>query len=168
MAWRFRADGSINKAALYTVPTADSTDNAPLTNPRANLSRVRFHTDFKYPKIVSDTTYSLELPSRAKGTRGEETHILASHGHGGSPLCFGTVLINGGWVPLFISTPVPGWSVAGNLPSHRLWQGRVLSLGANATQILVHEFWVLSNLAGAGADPSSTVSIRVLVTDELL
>lgn len=168
MAWRFRADGSINKAALYTVPTADSTDNAPLTNPRANLSRVRFHTDFKYPKIVSDTTYSLNLPTRTQGTRGEATHTLGTHGQAGAPLCFGTVLINNKWIPLFISTPVPGVSVAGNVPSHRLWQGRVLSLGANATQILVHEFWVLSNLAGAGADPSSTVSIRVLVTDELL
>lgn len=166
--WCFDVNGGVGKAALYTVPDSDPTDDSPLTSPRSHLSRVRFHTDFQYPKIVSDTTYSLSLPSRSKGTRGEQTHILGPHGQGGAPLCFGAILINGRWVPLFISTPVPGWSVAGNLPAHRSWQGRVLSLGASATQILVHEFWVLSNLAGSGADPASTVSIRVLVTDEVL
>lgn len=166
--WVFDVNGSIGKAALYTVPDTNIADDTPLTAPRSHLSRVRFHTDFDYPKIVSDTTYSLNLPTRTQGTRGEATHTLGTHGQAGAPLCFGTVLINNKWIPLFISTPVPGVSVAGNVPSHPVWQGRVISLGANATHILVHEFWVLSNLAGAGNDPGSTLSIRVLVTDEIL
>ena len=38
----FKADGT-GKVALYS-----GTDDAPFTNPRANISRVHFHSEFDY------------------------------------------------------------------------------------------------------------------------
>lgn len=161
--WCLDIHGGLGKAALYTVSDANPSDSSPLTSPRSNLSRLRFHTDFDYPKIISDTTYSLTLPQRSKGTRGETTHTLGAHGRPGVPFCFGALLRTGyPWRPLFISTPL-------ELPTtseDRI--ARLLSLGANETSILVHEYWVSRNLAGDGNVSGETVSIRVLVTDELL
>lgn len=165
MAWRFRADGDIGKAALYTVPAVDSTDDAPLTDPRSHLSRVRFHTDFKYPRIVSDTTYSLTLPSRSQGTRGEATHTLGAHGLGITPFCLGAVQYVGHWSPLFISTPLyyAPQTVESSIT-------RLISLGADATNILLHEYWVIYDIGSSGAytAPAQSINVRVLVTDEAL
>lgn len=165
MAWRFKADGNIGKAALYTVPTVDSTDDAPLTAPRAHLSRVRFHTDFKYPSVVSDQTFNVTLPSRSVGSRGEATHTLGAHGRGGVPLCFGSIQYGGHWVPLFISTPLNAQPFSVGMRNE---VGRVISLGANSTNILLHEYWALRNLAGSLGAYAAEISVRVLVTTELL
>lgn len=164
--WCFDVHGGIGKAALYKVSDTNPTDDAPLTTPRSNLSRVRFHTDFKYPKIISDTQYSVTLPARTKNTSGEQTHTLGAHGRGGIPFCFGAVLYNGNWSPLFISTPIYYSPSGGRLT----YIARMLSLGANSTNLLLHEYYVMSNLSGSSGTPvgSQTITVRVLVTDELL
>lgn len=177
--WCFDVHGGIGKAALYKVPDSDPTDDAPLTAPRSHLSRVRFHTDFKYPKIVSDTTYTVTLPDRAHNTRGEATYILGAHGRGGVPFCFGTVswtqskisVANTSYttsktftLPLFISTPVNTLLSSSGPDS---WEGRMLSLGADSTNLLVHEFAVQRYASGT-TFLSRTYDVRVLVTDELL
>lgn len=161
MPWRFKVDGALGKAALYTVPTVDSTDDSPLTDPRGNLSRVRFHTDFRYPRIVSENTYTVTLPGRSQNSRGEATYDLGTHGRGGTPLCFGAYFANGSWLPLFISSPLP------SVVSPGAWLlGRLLSLGANDTHILLHEYWCAPNFGGGLG--SVTFDVRALVTTELL
>lgn len=160
--WCFDVHGGIGKAALYTVPDSDPTDDSPLTSPRSHLSRVRFHTDFKYPQIVADTTYSLELPARTNNTRGEQTHTLGAHGRGGTPFCFGAYYFQGGWAPLFVSSPVTHTPAAVNA---RPKLCRLISLGADATNLLLHEYYCVENSFSATA---VTISVRVLVTTELL
>lgn len=164
--WCFDVHGGIGKAALYTVPDSDPTDDDPLTAPRSHLSRVRFHTDFKYPKIIADTTYSsVNLPSRTKGTRGEATHVLGAHGLGFTPFCLGAVQFEGFWSPLFISTPTYHKPDAITVVISRF-----ISLGADATNILLHEYWVNFNLGSGTAydSPSQTINVRALITDEAL
>lgn len=83
MPTRFRADGNTGKIAIYDVPTVGSTDNAPLTNPRANLSRVRWHSDFSYMHEKSRFTASVALPQfagRTQGWYGVQDFTLGAHG----------------------------------------------------------------------------------------
>ena len=165
--WCFDADGASGKVALYRVPDTDIFDDAPLLNPRANFDRVRFHSDFNYVRVVSDTTHTLTLPTRSDNTRGEQTHTLVAHGRAGIPFVMGAVEVAGRWVPLMISTPVarPGQSGGGG---SYYGQWRLLSLGANSTHILVHEFWCVPYFFSGGDLTSHTVNVRVIVTDELL
>ncbi len=161
MPWRFKVDGALGKAALYTVPTSDSTDDSPLTDPRGNLSRVRFHTDFKYPRIVDEKQFSVSLSARSANTGGQATHTLGAHGRPGAPLCFAAYYLNGSWLPLFISSPVSYWA------SGIGWRlGRLISLGADDTNLLLHEYYSVLVL-GSGA-PSVTIDVRVLITSETL
>ena len=164
--WCFDVNGGTGKAALYTVPDSNPTDDAPLTTPRSHLSRVRFHTDFKYPNIISDAQYNVTLPARSADTRGEQTHTLGAHGMGGVPLCFGAVLFDSKWSPLFISTPLHYSPTGGRLT----YIGRLISLGADSTNLLLHEYYVQSNLPGGAGTPvgSQSITVRVLMTNELL
>lgn len=72
MAYVFMIDENTNRAALYQEPvTTGSVDNpnsarnAPLNNPGAHMSRIRFHSDFDYYHIaVGPTAASVTFPQR--------------------------------------------------------------------------------------------------------
>lgn len=89
-------DAGANRYAVYT-----GTDDAPLTNPLGNLSRVKFHADFPYvgaepPKIVTT-----DLNPRNWGaSKGADPKALVAHGKSFRPLVFGSVTIGGEVVPI--------------------------------------------------------------------
>lgn len=72
MAYVFMTDPVTNRVALFEEPvtTGDVTDpnsarNAPLNNPGAHMSRVRFHSDFDYYHIaVGPSSASVTYPQR--------------------------------------------------------------------------------------------------------
>lgn len=80
MAYVFMIDENTNRAALYQEPvtTGDVNDpnsarNAPLNNPGAHMSRVRFHSDFDYYHVaVGPTNTSITFPQR----NGETVNII--------------------------------------------------------------------------------------------
>lgn len=163
----------IGKAAVYTVDSANPLDETPLTNPRGNLSRVKFHTDFEYPKIINDVTVSVTLP--AIGSRGGRvtTYNLFAHGQAGIPFCLGAFqggLLTSEWQPVTASAPVTGKVVNAyttydgrSVSTHEGFQGQMISLGANSTYVVLQEC-----SATPFSCPAITLAIRVLLTDELL
>jgi hypothetical protein len=79
------------KMAIYTVPTIASTDDAPLANPLANASRVRFHSDLNYVRVISTHTGTLTLPVRATQTQVKVDHVLFAHGQASVPMVMGRI-----------------------------------------------------------------------------
>lgn len=80
---RFRADGTTGKIAIYDVPTSNSTDNTPLTNPRGNLARVRYHSDFSYVREKSRFSATVNLPGygpTGPGLYTVQDFTLGAHG----------------------------------------------------------------------------------------
>lgn len=90
MAIRARAAGG--KFAIYTVPSTTSTDNDPLTNPDGNASRLRFHSDRDYVRVVSTQTGTLSLPARTSvNTQVLVDHQLFAHGQATAPMVMGRI-----------------------------------------------------------------------------
>lgn len=173
----FDIDASRGKAACYFIDSADPTDERPLLNPRAYLSDVKFHSDFDYPKIISDTTVSVTLPAIGRGGGRVAQYQLFAHGQAGIPFCLGAFqggLLTSEWLPVSSSTPVAGLNVAGyttfngvSVPQHEGFGGQMISLGATATHVVLQEVSA-TQYYYSGGRPAITLSIRVLVTDELL
>lgn len=153
-----RFDAAFGTAAIWT-----GNGDAPFYNPRANISRIRYHSDFKYPKIIRDQTITQDVPARATGTRGDYSYTLIAHGLAGPPQLFAAVYVIDRWVPLFVSTPYPSSFECGR---DHLSQFRFLSIGADATNVLLKEFWCLANIYDALA--AQTITLRILVTDKVL
>lgn len=159
--------GGIGKAAIYTTDSLTPTDTGPLTNPTRYLSRVFFHTDFTYPRVVQDFQTSVSLANIPAATTRNQRIVLSNHGLAGVPVVFGAVYVpTVGWCPLSVGTYL--WSI--NTVSGAVdgaIGGQTLSLGADATSILLYE----NGIAGFSATqniPAKSVTIRVIVTDQLL
>lgn len=177
-------DGTRGKAAIYTVDSATPTDDAPLVTPRSYFSRLRFHSDFDYPRVAGDQQVSVSIPALGNNAERQQTYQLFAHGKtAGIPLVLGAILSTRsdytGWFPLAASTPAfDGGSFVGldsslhaiTLPGEP-FSHQMLSLGANATHVLLHENaqgLYTSGSTGAGSITAKTMTIRVIVTDEYL
>lgn len=155
---KMRARGSDGKVAIWT-----GTDDDPFNDPLANLSRVRFHSDLFYPKVIYEVGSddagmdTLDLPSRSANSSsnnsGHPTHTLFSHGLSGTPLVFGYVVIGGEHVPLAGSVPVQ-WTSHG-------WC-RLCALGADDTNVKIAESFFCYQSSGFSA---ISLDWRVFVTD---
>ncbi|WP_414461831.1 hypothetical protein [Hyphomicrobium sp. DY-1] len=164
MAKRWRVAGNI--CAIWK----GETDTAPFTNPKANLSRVLFHSGFNYTKIIDQKPFNVYLPPRDKFQSASQTIPLYAHGRGGFPVIGGIITVGGQPIDFAGSIPVQ-LNNAGLNPT--FWpQGfaRWLSLGADATYVYVHEYCVnyWSNSSSYGSYPAITVPVTVLMTNELL
>lgn len=150
----FRVDGVLGKAAVFTVDSSNPTDLTPFTAPRSNLSKVKFHTDFTYPRIVQDTTVSVSLGGVTAPARLYQQYQLFAHGLSGTPLIFGAYYnLTYGWCSLGVGVPM----------------GSYLSLGANSTYVLLQQLAIpFSNGTVNSTISAQTLSVRVLVTDQLL
>jgi len=151
MAVRFKARGSDGRVAIYT-----GTDDDPFDAPLSNMSRVLFHSDLHYPKIVREWSGSLSLPGRSAASTGKASHTLFAHGLSGTPLVFGSIVASGKNLPLCGSFPVQMTS--------RGW-ARWIALGATATNVVIGELWFAQNSGGFGA---ASVSLTVYVTDTVI
>lgn len=79
--------------AIYTVPTPDSTDDTPLTDPFADLSRVIVHPALRYPGVVATLTGTLTIPAPSSpGVNMRRVHALGAHGQPGRPMIVGRIL----------------------------------------------------------------------------
>jgi len=151
MAVRFKARGSDGRVAIYT-----GTDDDPFDEPLSNMSRVLFHSDLQYPRIVREWSGTLSLPGRAAASSSNASHTLFAHGLPGTPLVFGSILVSGKNLPL-----------CGSFPVQMTARGyaRWISLGATATNVVVGELWFAQGGGGFGA---VNVSINVYVTDTVI
>ena len=123
-----------------------------VANPLLDLSRVLFHSDLLYPSVIDTIDFSVTLPARAG--RGGQVLKPAAHGQPGIP-----------FVQAYI-TNLGNLSVAGSLPvqtesgaSHSM---RLVDIGADATDLVLSEFYFCNSLAAI------TLDVRVLVKDLLL
>lgn len=128
----FKADGT-GRVALYS-----GTDDAPFTNPRANLSRIHFHTDFDYlafPSASATLTGSITIPVTVSSRT--RTINIGAHGRSGVPFVFGQVSFGGDWIPLVGSVPVH--IGAGEIGG--LWAGHLINwtLAVSSSNVFIVE-----------------------------
>jgi len=170
MPVRMRIAGGV--AAIYEVPSLTSTDNGPFTSPLSHLSngRVKFHSEFRYPKVVQERTVTLSLPSRVlTDTQGPEftrSYNLFSHGRPGMPWVLASLRISGEDVAAVGSVPVQkatdtrtGSSKWPNPP----W-ARLISIGANGSNVVAFEHCVCPRIYFRY--PAISIPVTVWVTDE--
>ncbi len=158
MARRFRAAGG--KVAVWE----GETDTLPFTNPLTYLNRVKFHSDLSYVKIVATKTFTKTIPAITGYTpERAQSYTLGAHGRTGQPFIIGRIVVNG--VPVAFTGSVLVHQVAGDS------FGRWLALGADATNIYLHEYAVQScyePTARCDSRPSQTFTITCYITDILL
>lgn len=166
MAFRFKVASS--KAAIYDKAAGD----APLTNPLGNLSRIKFHSDLDYIKVISVHNVTLSLPARSNFRSATASYNLFAHGRAGQPFVLGKASVNGVPVGFTGSVPVhtgatPAMSSAG-YPTGCF--GRWLALGADGTNVIVYEYAVASwvNETVNETYPAMSIPLTVYVTDEML
>lgn len=161
MPIRLKADGQTGKVAIYF-----GTDDEPFENPLDHVARLRFHSDLEYPAVVSKHTGTVSLTSMGANTIQETTHVLFAHGQGGIPFVEGTLLLGANTVSWAGSVPVAqgSWSdlAMNQVGLHSL---RFLHLGANATNVVAHEYSVTSHGDSFGA---LNVDFTVYLTDRLV
>ena len=162
MTVRLKADGATGKVAIYT-----GTDDLPFDTPLSYVSRLRFHSDLEYPKVVSTLTGSISLPSMASNATRLHTYTIAAHGQTGQPFCEGFITHGGGStrVPLLGSICVdqgPDTGGGSFRPERRSFFSRWLHLGSNSTNILIQEN---SKCARGGSFSAQTVDYTIYVTD---
>jgi len=164
MAKRFRIAGGV--AAVWE----GAQDLLPFTNPLGNLSRVKFHSSLAYIRILNSFTYTLSIPATGGVAEKVGSYILGPHGSAGQPFVVGKISVNGVPVAFSGSVPVHQFPPSSNgAPTDPY--ARFLSLGADATNIVVHEYSVQPGGFPAGifsSRPAQSFLITVDVTDMLL
>ena len=135
------------QVALYTVPTVDSTDDSPLTDPLNNLDRVIVHPALRIPGVVAVLTGTLTLPALTNGSyaRIRTTHVLGAHGQTGRPMIVGKLLglgVGGAAVPWVGTVPVKSFPFSGVGSSTYIVANsgtRWLTLGVNGGNIVAYQ-----------------------------
>lgn len=146
--------GSDGVVCIHTG--ADNVVNAPT----ADLSRVLFHSSLEYPALIRTQTATVTLKGRLTNTVARTTHTLFAHGQAGTPFVLGYIA-NLGNVSLAGTVPIEVYS--GGF-------GRFVTLGADATNVLLHENTTIPNTLPGGALNTADVSLSmvIFVTDLLL
>lgn len=144
----------------------DATDDLPFSAPLSHLSRVKFHSDFKYialdaatPTIETNVTISGETKPYTT------SHNLGAHGKTGTPFVFGSIQVGGVWQPWVGAVPV--WTqLRTNSTSKKPGYSRVitLSLTIDGTNIYAFEQrWSDTS----NAHPEVVVPVRVWTSAEV-
>lgn len=128
----FKADGT-GKVALYS-----GTDDAPFTNPRANISRVHFHSEFDYIAFDNanpDITLTINIPATVSSRFRSIT--VGPHGKSGIPFVFGQIFVDGQWTPLTGSVP----AFVSSATINGYWSGHLVNwtVELSATHIYIRE-----------------------------
>jgi len=158
----FRAN-ALGRAGIWT-----GDDDAPYTAPRSNLARVKFHTDLDYIRVIDEVTVTLNLPAISNVLDRVVTHNLFAHGRPGFPYILGKVRAQDGADVAFTgSVPV---QFGNNATSQ---YARWLALGADATNVSIHEYVMCNGISGGSPSTWETydalsLSITVYITDEIL
>lgn len=169
------ADGAVGKIGIWT-----GNDDLPFASPRDHLSRVKFHSDLAYPKVIDERVIpvTFERRSRFNGTiwvandaEVKQSYLLFAHGRPGFPWVLGSVDINGVKVAMTGSIPIQQGLVHTNGNSPSPWV-RWVSLGADATNVYLYEYTVLDRNASSGYTDTNMAAVTrtftIWVTDKLL
>lgn len=153
MTYRFKADGVTGTVAVYDYTTAD---DDPFDDPTGNVGRLLFHSDLDAISVVDSVSDSITLPSRSANANDADTHVLFAHGRSGIPYVEGRI-----WYDSDTSTVYP---LAGAVPIEVAATGllRVITLGADATNVVLHEQWATYFSSGFSA---IDLSYEIYVTD---
>lgn len=152
------------KSAKVAVWTG-GTDDAPFNAPRTYIQRVKFHSDFDYPKIIQTRSVSVSLPTIAANGVRENTYNLFSHGRPGYPWVLGSITLGGVKIPMAGHVPVQFTNSTFQFGTPAQVWGRWVALGADDTFVVLHEY---GRAAFNQAAVAKTISFTVYVTDELL
>ncbi len=127
-------------------------------DPLLDLSRVYFHSNLLYPKIVNKVSGSITLPAIGTNTERLALYILFSHGLSpNQPIVFGYLTgLSVDKVSMDGSVPVQT-----NINGFAQW----VILGADSTNVLLHENTITHQLAGFNA---ITLNYVVYITDTFL
>ena len=156
MATELRA--AAGKLAIWK----DASDALPFTDPLNHIDRLKFHSSLDYVKIIDVKTFTFTAPEVRGVLERVASYTLGAHGRPGIPFFIAKIVVNG--VPVAFSGSVPTHASNGLV--------RWLAIGADATNIIVHEYSIQSGTAGApdGMDvrPAQTFTVVCYVTDILL
>jgi len=159
MAVTLKVDGTTGTVAIYT-----GTDDLPFTTPLSYVSRIRFHSELDYPRIISTHSGSFSLDATSSGATTEASYELFAHGLGGIPFVEGYITLSGVRVPLLGSICVskcPNTALAVYADGFARW----LHLGADGTNVIIREF---SQTAGDSSHPAQTINWVVYLTDTVI
>ena len=132
-------------------------DTLPFDNPTSYLSRVKFHSELNYLKVIDEQTHTVNFVLRgAPGFTGSYT--MFAHGRAGIPLVFASTTISGNTVAFTGSIPVQVDTV------FRGRWARWVTVGADATNVYAYEY---GNLPATYTLPALSLSITTWVTDRL-
>ncbi len=165
MTSRFRVAN--NKAAVWT----GSGDTKPFDNPTSNLSRVKFHSDLDYIKVIDEGTFNVALSARSNFQDVSHSYALYNHGKSGFPFILGKLTMSGQPVAFCGSIPIQSNRYNGSADGGF---ARWISLGANNTTVYLYEYAVnlyTKDVEGnvfADSYPAITVPVTVWMTDEIL
>lgn len=165
MGVKIKADGT-GTLAIYTVNDA-APDDAPFTAPLSNLSRVRFHSNLFVPRIVATVTGTVTLPAMTGAASINQKHTVGAHGQSGIPMVTGFLtspiaVTLAGSVPITLGTSVSGISN----DRHGLY--RWVTLGADETNVVLHENSDAYSEVANTSTPAVTLSITAYVYSLLL
>jgi len=140
-----------------------ATDELPFTQPLNHLNRVKFHSSLPYTKIIDVRPVTLSLPGVSGTALRTASYALFAHGRPGQPWVLGKLTVKGYEVAFTGSVPVQ--QVSGTP------YARFLALGADATNVYIHEYCPMQGSAQANnwtSLPAINVPMTVYVTNELL
>lgn len=145
-------------------------DDEPFKYPRQHLDRVKFHTDLDYIRITRQIDLTLSLPARSAIQSVTASYTLFAHGLAGFPFVLGEVVVEGEAVAFAGSIPVQQGHPTGLSTAPAGFYGRWLALGADDTNVYVHEYCVAaySNSTFFEDYDAINIPITVYLTDELL
>lgn len=154
--WRLKPSADGSALAIYSVPSASSTDDAPLTDPWNNKSRLQLHTSAILPSTTPalTQTVTINIPAIGANTKFEGAsyrYQLFAHGLGAACMVEGRILNLGGTgVHVAFNGSVP---VSVNTRGIGTW----LALGSTSTHVVVEAFG-LTNAAVAAQSYSIEAS----------
>lgn len=159
MTVRLRAEGDTGTVAIYT-----GNDNAPFNNPLNNVSRLRFHSDLDYPKIVRTLTGTLTIAGLTSPDTRITTHQVGNHQQNGQPFCEGWIKVNGTnpRVPLIGSVCIRQGHGGAN--DRRGFGGNWVHLGSNGTKVLIAEY-SLAMQGDSKLASSVDIDYEIYITD---
>jgi hypothetical protein len=165
MARRLRVAGG--KVAVWD----GEGDTLPFDNPLGNLSRVKFHSDLSYIKVILEQTVTVNLPAIANVLQGTASYTLFAHGQAGFPFVLGKLDSVDGSPTLFTGSVPVQFGTGGAIGFG--YYGRWVSLGADATNVYLHEYYVCTGFSGGApltyeTYPALALPVTVYVTDEIL
>lgn len=138
-----------------------TTDDLPFTDPLSHISRLRFHSDLEYPRVISTHTGTHVLPAIGAATNfSKRSTVLFAHGQAGTPFVEGFIDYNSTRVPLLGSVPIERLS-----GQHTGFAARWLHLGADATNVILNEATVGMY---QGGHASYSVDWTVYLTDTII